>query len=148
MNATTHHFLVTMIPPAALLLSHCAPFDGIQPSTDGVMIGSEPFRQQIAFRPGAFPLSGTLFAGALTVCSEGELRFITPGDVVFSEPEIIALPPLVVTETRIFPDLSARWPANVIEAELQAEWIAREPREPSLPHVTDESVFEWIESLR
>lgn len=82
---------------------------------------------------------------------ENEPASFIPTELTFNEnqeTDAIQIAPLIVTETTL-PDITPEgWPCDVVDAELKAAWIT--PREfgSSRRHMTEDSVSEWMRSLR
>lgn len=151
MKTPKFHFLALIIPTATLLLSDCASTGSDQPKAFGSRASPTLFREPVSSRVNmAYPFEA-LFEWEQSEISENSSASFTPTEFTINEPEepdMVQIAPLVVTGST-FPDLTTEdWPSDVVEAELKAAWISPKESDTSRRHTKEDSVSEWMRSLR
>ena len=140
-----------MISPAVLLLSDCASTVSDQPQASGSRASPALDRVQVSSRSAMNDPFETLFHWEQFEISENEPAWFAPEELTFKETEetnTVQIAPLVVTETTL-PDVAPEaWPCDVVDAELKAAWISPRESGSSRRHMTEDSVSEWMRSLR
>ena len=149
---TPKFLFLVMFSPAALLLSNCNSIGSTQPPVAGSRASPPLLRQHVS--------SGTMidhgFVKSLNweqpETSENESDWLRPLELTINVPErsyAVEIAPLVVTATTM-PDFVAEdWPSDVMDAQLKAAWITpKAPESAYHSHATEDSVSEWLSSLR
>lgn len=148
---TPKFLLVAIIPPAALLLSHCNSIGSAQSPVVGSRASPLLFRQTVSSGPTIHLGFDASFNWEQREIPESETDRFRPVEWsihVPEEPQTIEIAPMVVTAAAVPDFLAEDWPSDVIDAELRATWIA--PNPPAIPrlYATGNSMNEWVESLR
>jgi hypothetical protein len=151
MKTPKFYLLAMIFSPAALLLSNCASTGNNQPQAFGSRASPATYREHVASRSAMDDPLATLFNWVQFEISEKESAWLMPLESTSNkpdEPDAVQIAPLVVTGTAL-PDVAPEgWPGDVIDAELMADWITPPESGASRRHVTDDSVSEWMRSLR
>jgi hypothetical protein len=148
---TPEFLFLAILPPAAMLLSHCASTGSVPPQASGSRASPPTFRQQVSYRPamGDWFENPSLWDQSETLESEPE--WLVPLELTIQvpeRPEAVEIPPLVVTATTIADVAPEGWPSDVVDAEDKAAWIVTMEADAPRHHATEISVDEWTKSLR
>jgi hypothetical protein len=133
-----------------LLLCHCAPIDSTQPQ--GLGFRASPAVDRVFV---SSPLAWGQWFEIPFNWQQLEIPDNEPEPFMEVEPTIdrpewtdaLEIAPLVVTTT--LPDFVAEdWPSDIIDAERKAAWISPKVLDSPHHHATQDSVDEWMRSLR
>jgi hypothetical protein len=151
MKTPISHIPVVMILPGALLLSQCVPAADPQHQLTGTLAPSGLHRVLVSFSPATPDPAGFSASEVLSVRPENEPLPAASGEQAANDPadpNVSRLSPVVVTTTTYFDLIVDDWPANVVDAELMSSRVSFKGSEPPARHATEDSVAEWVRSLR
>lgn len=138
-----------LILPAALLLIQCAPTDGIAPKSVVAFPTSTSHWMQISSGLSLFDPSGIPGSETWSAPAENEDQPIPAEDWVdtnASAPDVVVLPPLIVTDTLQSAFLAGMeyWPNDVVDVERKKAWIST--KQPDIPryHPMDDAGYRNI----
>jgi hypothetical protein len=151
MKTPKFHFLAMIIPPAALLLSDCSTTSSTLPQAFGSRASPALYREKVSSRSAIDNAFEIIYSREQSEIPENGSSWFMPLNPTFNEaedPDAVQITPLVVTGTALTDVTIVDWPCDVVDAEVKASLICPKETDTSRRHATEDSVSEWMRSLR